>query len=313
MNTKKANWLFLIIVVSHAGVSLLAAYTHLLDAVLANMALNIFVSEVMIWLPTVLFLLITRTNPVSFCRLKKVHVSTVLMTVLFTLLLEPLITVVNAVSMLFVDNTVASMSGQIINLPLWAMFLGIAVYAPLAEELTFRGVIYQGYRQQENRWKAMLFSSLLFGLMHMNLNQAGYAFVMGIALALLVEATDSMLPAFIAHFCVNGLSTVMMFALDSMTTEEMETLIDTAESSLGGQELLLVICVYLVIATVCTPLAGCVLAWIAGREGHKEDLRQIWRSRRIKGSRMMSIPLALGILVCVAIIVWQIVLQIIWQ
>lgn len=313
MNTKKANWLFLIIVVSHAGLSLLAAYTHLLDAVLANMALNIFVSEVMIWLPTVLFLLITRTNPVSFCRLKKVHVSTVLMTVLFTLLLEPLITVVNAVSMLFVDNTVASMSGQIINLPLWAMFLGIAVYAPFAEELTFRGVIYQGYRQQENRWKAMLLSSLLFGLMHMNLNQAGYAFVMGIALALLVEATDSMLPAFIAHFCVNGLSTVMMFALDSMTTEEMEALIDTAESSLGGQELLLAICVYLVIATVCTPLAGCVLAWIAGREGHKEDLRQIWRSRRIKGSGMMSIPLALGILVCVAIIVWQIVLQILWQ
>ena len=309
MNTKKANWLFLIIVVSHAGLSLLAAYSHLLDAVLENMALNIIVSEITIWLPAVLFLLISRTNPVTFCRLKKVHVSTVLMTLLFTLLLEPLITVVNAVSMLFVENTVAGMSGQIINLPLWAMLLGIAVYGPFAEELTFRGVIYQGYRQQGNRWKALLFSSLLFGLMHMNLNQACYAFVMGVALALLVEATGSMLPAFVAHFCVNGLSTVLIFALNSMTAGEMEALMDTAESSLGGQELLLAICVYLVIATVCTPLAGCVLIWIAGREGHKEELRQLWRSRRIKGSRLMSIPLALGILVCVVIIV----LQIIWQ
>lgn len=309
MNTKKANWLFLIIVVSHAGLSLLAAYSHLLDAVLENMALNIIVSEITIWLPAVLFLLISRTNPVTFCRLKKVHVSTVLMTLLFTLLLEPLITVVNAVSMLFVENTVAGMSGQITNLPLWAMLLGIAVYGPFAEELTFRGVIYQGYRQQGNRWKALLLSSLLFGLMHMNLNQACYAFVMGVALALLVEATGSMLPAFIAHFCVNGLSTVLIFALNSMTAGEMEALMDTAESSLGGQELLLAICVYLVIATVCTPLAGCVLIWIAGREGHKEELRQLWRSRRIKGSRLMSIPLALGILVCVVIIV----LQIIWQ
>lgn len=309
MNTKKANWLFLIIVVSHAGLSLLAAYTRLLDAVLENMALNIIVSEITIWLPAVLFLLISRTNPVTFCRLKKVHVSTVLMTMLFTLLLEPLITVVNAVSMLFVENAVAGMSGQIINLPLWGMLLGIAVYAPFAEELTFRGVIYQGYRQQGNRWKALLLGSLLFGLMHMNLNQACYAFVMGVALALLVEATGSILPAFIAHFCVNGLSTVLIFALDSMTAGEMEALMDTAESSLGGQELLLVICVYLVIATVCTPLAGCVLIWIAGREGHKEDLRQLWRSRRIKGSRLMSVPLALGILVCVAIIV----LQIVWQ
>lgn len=309
MNTRKANWLFLIIVVSHAGLSLLAANTHLLDAVLENMALNIIVSEITIWLPAVLFLLISRTNPVTFCRLKKVHVSTVLMTMLFTLLLEPLITVVNAVTMLFVENAVAGMSGQIINLPLWAMLLGIAVYAPFAEELTFRGVIYQGYRQQGNRWKALLLCSLLFGLMHMNLNQACYAFVMGVALALLVEATGSMLPAFIAHFCVNGLSTVLIFALDSITAGEMEALMDTAESSLGGQEILLVVCVYLVIATICTPLAGCVLIWIAGREGHREDLRQLWRSRRIKGSRLMSIPLALGILVCVAIIV----LQIVWQ
>ena len=143
--------------------------------------------------------------------------------------------------------------------------------------------------------------------MHMNLNQACYATVMGVALALLVEASGSMLPAFIFHFCVNGLSTVLMFALDGMTSGEMGELMEAAEGSVGTQEMLLVICVYMVIATVCTPLAGCVLAWIAGKEGHKEDLRQLWRSRRIKGSRLMSVPLALGILLCVAVIVLQIV------
>lgn len=307
MNIKKTNWMFLIIVASHAGLSLLAAFTPLMDAILENMALNVTVSEITIWLPAVLFLLLSRTGPVSFCRLKKVHISTALMTVLFTLLLEPLITVVNAVSMLFVDNTVANLSGQVTDLPMWGMLLGIAVYGPFAEELAFRGVIYQGYRQQENRWKALLLSSLLFGLMHMNLNQACYAFVMGVALALLVEATGSMLPAFIAHFCVNGLSTVLMFALDDMTTGEMEELMEATRSSLNGQELLLVICVYILIATLCTPLAGCVLAWIAGREGHREDLRRLWHSRRAQGDRLMSVPLALGILICAAVIVLQIV------
>lgn len=307
MNIKKTNWMFLIIVASHAGLSLLAAFTPLMDAILENMALNVTVSEITIWLPAVLFLLLSRTGPVSFCRLKKVHISTALMTVLFTLLLEPLITVVNAVSMLFVDNTVANLSGQVTDLPMWGMLLGIAVYGPFAEELAFRGVIYQGYRQQENRWKALLLSSLLFGLMHMNLNQACYAFVMGVALALLVEATGSMLPAFIAHFCVNGLSTVLMFALDDMTTGEVEELMEATRSSLNGQELLLVICVYILIATLCTPLAGCVLAWIAGREGHREDLRRLWHSRRAQGDRLMSVPLALGILICAAVIVLQIV------
>lgn len=306
MNTKKVNWLFLIIVISHVGLSLLAAFTPFMDVVLENMALNTFLSEITIWLPAALFLLATRTNPISFCRLKKVHLSTVLMTVLYTLLLEPLITVVNAVTTLFVNNTVADMSGQITSLPLWMMLLGVAVYAPFAEELTFRGVIYQGYGRQENRWKALLLSSLLFGLMHMNLNQACYAFVMGVALALLMEATGSMLPAFITHFCINGLSTVLMFAMDSMTDGQLEALMDTAENSVSNQEMLLVICVYLVIATLCTPLAGCVLVWIAGREGHREDLRQLWRSRRNK-TRLVSIPLVLGILICVAVIVMQMI------
>lgn len=308
MNTKRVNWLFFIIVISHAGLSLLAAFAPFMGVVLENMALNIFVSEITIWLPTALFLLATRTNPISFCKVKKVHISTVLMTVLYTLLLEPLITVVNAVTTLFVNNTVADMSGQITVLPLWMMLLGVAVYAPFAEELTFRGVVYQGYGKQDNRWKAMLLSSLLFGLMHMNLNQACYAFVMGVALALLMEATGSLLPAFITHFCVNGLSTVLMFVMDGISGGQLETMMDTAESSVSAQEMLLVICVYLVIATLCTPLAGCVLVWIAGREGHKEDLRQLWRSRRNK-TKLVSIPLVLAILICVAVIA----LQIIWS
>lgn len=307
MNTKKANWMFLLITVSHVSLSLLAAFTPWMNVLLENMALNIIVSEITVWLPAVLFLLINRERPTDFCRIKRVHVSTALMTVLFTLLLEPLITVVNALSMLFVENTVAGISGQIVPLPLWGMLLGIAVYGPFCEELAFRGVIYRGYRQQENRWKALLLSSLLFGLMHMNLNQACYAFVIGIALALLVEATGSMIPAFIAHFTVNGLSIVLMYALDGVVSGDMSELIEAAESSLGLQDLLLVICVYVFLATCTTPLAGCVLAWIAGREGHKEDLRELWRSRKIKGTRLMSVPLALGILICVAMIVLQMI------
>lgn len=177
MNVKKANWVFFLIVVTHAGLSLLASFTSLMDVVLEHMALNILLSEVTIWLPALLFLLATRTRPAAFCRLRRVHISTVLMTMLYTLLLEPLVTVANALSLLFTDNVVAGMSGQIVDLPLWGMLLGIAVYAPFAEEFAFRGVIYQSYRQQGSAWKAMLLSSLLFGLMHMNLNQAGYAFV----------------------------------------------------------------------------------------------------------------------------------------
>lgn len=308
MNTKKANWMFLVIVLSHVGLSLLAAYTPLLQAMAGNMALNIIVSEITIWLPALLFLLAGRNRPAVFCRIRPVHISTALMTVLFTALMEPLITVVNAVSMLFVENTVAGLGDQLTRLPFFSMLLGVAVYGPFSEELAFRGVIYQSYRQQENRWKALLLSSLLFGLMHMNLNQACYAFVMGIALALLAEASGSMVPAFIGHFCVNGLSTALIYAMDNVGGGISE-LVETAESSLGGQELLLSISLYLLLSTLFTPMAGCVLAWIARREGRGEELRSLWRSRKIRGSRLMSVPLALGILICVAMILMEMVLS----
>lgn len=308
MKTKKANWMFLAIVLFHTVLSLLVSFVPAVYEVMQNMAVNIIVSEITIWLPAVLFLAVGEPRPVALCGMKKVHISTALMTVLFTLLLEPLITVVNALSMLVTDNTVAGISGQIIQLPLWGMLLGIAVYGPLAEEMVFRGVIYRSYRLQGNRLKALLLSSLLFGIMHMNLNQACYAFVIGIALALLVEATGSILPAFIAHFCINGLSVTLMFLMDSMDAGAMEQVLEAAESSLGGEELLLVISVYTFIATCSTPLAGCVLAWIAGREGRRDKMRELWRSRKIKGDRLMSVPLALGMLICLAVIVLQLIL-----
>lgn len=308
MKTKKANWMFLAIVLFHTVLSLLVSFVPAVYEVMQNMAVNIIVSEITIWLPAVLFLAVGEPRPVALCGMKKVHISTALMTVLFTLLLEPLITVVNALSVLVTDNTVAGISGQIIQLPLWGMLLGIAVYGPLAEEMVFRGVIYRSYRLQGNRLKALLLSSLLFGIMHMNLNQACYAFVIGIALALLVEATGSILPAFIAHFCINGLSVTLMFLMDSMDAGAMEQVLEAAESSLGGEELLLVISVYTFIATCSTPLAGCVLAWIAGHEGRRDKMRELWRSRKIKGDRLMSVPLALGMLICLAVIVLQLIL-----
>lgn len=309
MNVKKANWMFLLIIISHAALSLLASSIPILTTLLSNIMLNVLISEVTIWLPALLFLVTAKTRPAAFCRLKRVHVSTALMTVLYTMLLEPLEIVVNAFSMLFTDNTVAGMGEQIVAMPFWAMLLGVAVYGPFSEELAFRGVLYQSYRKQGNGWKAMLLSSLLFGLMHMNLNQACYAFVMGMALALLVEASDSMIPAFIAHFSVNGLSTVMMFAMDKMSASGVGELMTEAQSSLDTQELLICICLYVLIATICTPLAGCVLVWIAGREGHSEDLRNLWNSRKVKSGKLLSVPLILGILICVAMIVLQIILQ----
>ena len=60
--------------------------------------------------------------------------------------------------------------------------------------------------------------------------------------------------------------------------------------------------IYLVIAVVCTALAACVLVWLCrnqGRDEYAEWLLQERKSGKKKG-RLVSVPLVIGIVVCLA-------------
>ena len=48
-----------------------------------------------------------------------------------------------------------------------AMFLSTVVFAPIVEELVFRGVLYQNLRSKKGYFLPMLFSVLIFGSMHL--------------------------------------------------------------------------------------------------------------------------------------------------
>ena len=56
MKTKKTNWMFLVIVLFHVGLSFLVSFVPAVYEIMQNMAVNIVVSEITIWLPAVLFL-----------------------------------------------------------------------------------------------------------------------------------------------------------------------------------------------------------------------------------------------------------------
>ena len=66
----------------------------------------------------------------------------------------------------------------------FSMFLYGAVFAPVAEELLFRGFVLESLRPYGKRF-AILTSAILFGAFHGNLLQAPYAFVMGLLLGYL--------------------------------------------------------------------------------------------------------------------------------
>ncbi len=86
-------------------------------------------------------------------------------------------------------------------------YMTTALAPAFAEEFLFRGVFYSNLRPY-GRTQAILISSLLFALMHENIQQMFYTFVAGIAMALMYELTGSIWCSVIYHMINNELATI---------------------------------------------------------------------------------------------------------
>lgn len=77
-------------------------------------------------------------------------------------------------------------------------FISVVVLAPIFEELIFRGIILQTLSKY-NKMFAIVVTSLLFGLLHLNITQAIPAFFMSLILCYMCLKTDSLLVTILAH------------------------------------------------------------------------------------------------------------------
>lgn len=302
MNSKKANRLFLSVVLLHfVLVAILIAGSQFFSLEIIG---NLLASQMVILVPALIAILFGKEK-IKLCELGfcKIKISTAFLVVVYTLLCMPLVTVVNAISMLFVDNTVAALSSDILAVPFPVALFMIAIFGPFSEEFVFRGIIFNSYRKDGNALGAILLSALVFGFMHMNLNQAAYAFVIGIALAFVMIATGSIWSSVIMHFIINAQSVCLMYITEFLMPGSM-----AAESAaITNEELLMTIGVYSIIAAVTTVLAICLLVFIAEREGHKEELKNLLVKpesikRRITPALIIALIIALLYMILEAIL-----------
>lgn len=93
------------------------------------------------------------------------------------------------------------------------VFLVLVVLAPLAEELLFRGFIFQGLRRRLSFWATTIIVSILFAVVHGQINVALDVFALSLVLCWLREKTNSLWPAVILHSAKNGIAFVLLFIL----------------------------------------------------------------------------------------------------
>lgn len=130
--------------------------------------------------------------------------------------------------------------------------LAIAIVGPLAEEVCFRGSIQQYiHKHGDSPLRAILITSILFGLVHMNPAQIPFAMCVGAILGVFYWKTGSLVLPCIIHMINNGVSCL----LSDLGTESDPSLVEL----LGGTPIAL--CVSIICIAVC--------AWVLYKFGQE--------------------------------------------
>lgn len=157
----------------------------------------------------IIYFVVTKTRKISFKEIKHKKLNFVQIFILLLIsfcclfLISPIINVY--------DSLITSFGIEAQTLPLdisnpvyFAYLLfAMGIFAPISEELLFRGVILQGL-EKKGKTKAAILSALMFMIMHLSLHQTIYQFVLGIIMALIVLYTESIFASIFVHFVNNS-------------------------------------------------------------------------------------------------------------
>jgi membrane protease YdiL (CAAX protease family) len=135
-------------------------------------------------------------------------------------------------------------------------FLSAVMAAPLAEEWLCRGVILKGLLTHYSPRKAIIWSAVLFGVLHMNPWQAIPAFCLGLAIGWVYWLTRSLWPCIFMHAVNNGLAFLLLLLFPNAPSDA--TIIDIAGNYYAW--------IYAA-AVVCSLLTGYGI-WRTGRKNY---------------------------------------------
>ena len=149
-------------------------------------------------------------------------------------------------------------------------FVSLSIFAPIFEEIIFRSAVYR-HTEIMGQSFAVVFSAIVFALMHGNLEQLPYTFVMGLGFAYLFAKTRSLLIPMLLHFLTNTTTVIFTSIIGTTDTDELSTLLSNRDFAAVIPTVLYSLVIYGII------IAAIVLGII-------ELVRAIRRRERLMGS-----------------------------
>ena len=125
----------------------------------------------------------------------------------------------------------------------------VAVLPAICEEVLHRGIVLQGIKHAGFK-KAILVSSVLFALLHFNVQQVAYAFVIGLILGFVAVVSKNIWPAVIIHFTNNAISIYLDYAAANEWV--MGNIMDTIQAGLtsNNSAAIFIVCVIILLVVI---------------------------------------------------------------
>lgn len=322
--TRKVNWMFLGLLLFYIAGSFGISYLNLIHPV-SQIILD-SLGEILIFIPILIYLAITRERPAELIQHEPMHPLNYLLIVVLAYLSMPLMGLLNIFSTQVSENYVSQMLMDMMKNPFAYNLFIVAILPCLVEEFVFRGILFHSYREK-GILKAAFISGLLFGLLHLNLNQFSYGFVLGVAFALLVEATGTIWSSILFHFVINAhslvISTIFAFSpfIQEMEQEMMlEQEVDLLTKSILESPGYWIVSIAMTVLMAIGSTAVCIMLYkyLAKRCGRWEHIRQAIRGQdrnktvkeenmQVKRKRfeVLDIPLILAIGICFFFMLYQ--------
>ena len=116
----------------------------------------------------------------------------------------------NYFAMLFIEDPLYDMvADALAAAPLWVEVIVAVIVGPLAEEVMFRGKLYETIDRAYGYVTAIIVTSLLFGIFHGNITQFIYATMLGFLLGYVRYKSGSLLLPVVMHVGANLCSVLM--------------------------------------------------------------------------------------------------------
>ena len=220
--TRSVFYCYLPIIIIFVVIRILSSYGYLkflgvTGTYLVNTGIQIIL---MFSIPVFLFSAINKNkikDTLKFYNFKKISLSAILISIAIGFIVY----VLNVYASSFFSSLLSelgyrssSSSVLIAGYPFWLFLVNIfvtAVLPAICEETAHRGMLLKGL-SPVGRISAIVLSSLLFGLLHLNIEQTFYTILIGLLLGYIVSVCDNIYPAIIIHFMNNALSVTMGYS-----------------------------------------------------------------------------------------------------